>query len=138
MSAVVPLEVRVAQAQRAAAKGQLRMTELYTDRALQLVEVERAEIRKAKGLANRKLRAHRMNSGFEGFIGGFAEIFNEAFQPIKDAVLPAFRTITDAITSANNLTQQDFALVDADQRLLDAMYAVQAGEVLTDEQRRFL
>ena len=131
---VVSLEVRVAQAQQAAAKGNIRMAELYTDRALQLVKLEREEIRKAKGIANRKLRAHRMDSSLSGFIGGFAETMAEAFQPLTNA----FRILSDGIAAASNLTQQDFALVDADQRLLDAMYAVQAGEPLTEEQRRFL
>lgn len=126
-AAVVPLEVRIAQAQRAAAAGNIRMAELYTARALQLVALERADTRKAIGAANRKLRSHRMNQSLSGFVQGFSEILTEAFKPIADL-----------FTSIGNLTKQDFALVDADQRLLDAMYAVQAGEVLTADQRKFL
>lgn len=133
-AAVVPLAVRVAQAQRAAANGQVRMAEIYTARALQLVAIEKTETRKAMGIAKRRLRSHRMNSGISGFISGFSEIIAETFQPISDAL----RILGDGIASVNNLTQQDFALVDADQRLLDAMYAVQAGESLTAEQRKFL
>lgn len=127
MSAVVPLEVRVAQAQRAAASGQIRMAEIYTARALQLVAIEKTETRKAMGIAKKRLRAHRMNSGLSGFVSGLVEGIAEAFQPV-----------TDFLAAVGNLTQQDFALVDADQRLLDAMYAVQAGEPLTEEQRKFL
>lgn len=126
-AAVVPLEVRVEQARRAAVAGNVRMTELYTARALELVAIERTDIRQAMGTANRKLRSQRMSMGLGGFVLGISEIIAEAFKPV-----------VDLFASLGSLTQQDFALVDADQRLLDAMYAVQAGEPLTEEQRKFL
>lgn len=137
MSAVVPLEVRVAQAQRAAASGQIRMAEIYTARALQLVAIEKAETRKAMGIAKRRLRNHRMDQSLSGFVDGVMEIFQEICQPAVDFVVDIAKKMAVSPPSIHN----DYVLVpavDLDQRLLDAMYAVQSGEPLNTDQRRFL
>lgn len=129
-AAVVPLEVRVEQARQAADAGHWRMAELYTARALQLVAIERDKYRQDLGLANRKLRADRMGKGIGSFLEGVVEIVQETFQPVIDGYAELFKSIGPIMASQ--------AQADRDQRLLDVMYATQAGEVLTEDQRRFL
>lgn len=150
MSAVVPLEVRVEQARRAAAAGHFRMAELYAGRALQLVAEDRAQCRKDLGLVNRKLRAQRMGKSFGGFLDGLVENVSETFRRLAVAFSPVNTQKDHILTSqVEHPNQRSWdALIAAhpsllrdpyrDQRLIDVMYAMQAGEVLTEEQRRFL